>query len=72
MIEKFAELGIDIKNKTGEFTMLCPKCSHTRKKKNIKCLSINTDKGLYNCHHCGWSGNVNLYEKKQYIFFPFL
>ena len=67
MIEKFAELGIDIKNKTGEFTMLCPKCSHTRKKKNLKCLSINTDKGLYNCHHCGWSGNVNLYEKKQYI-----
>lgn len=67
MINKFLELGIDIKNRTGEFTMTCPKCSHKRKKKNIKCLSVNTDKGLYNCHHCGWSGNVNLYEKKEYV-----
>jgi twinkle protein len=36
----------------------CPQCSPTRKKKNAKCLSINTEKEIWNCHHCGWKGTL--------------
>ena len=44
---------LDFKNKTsGEVQMLCPVCSHTRKKKGDKCLSVNLDKGTGYCHHC--------------------
>ena len=67
MREKFLDIGIDIGNKTGNYHILCPKCSKSRKKKSEKCLSINVDKGLYNCFHCGWSGNVNLRAKKEYV-----
>ena len=34
----------------------CPECSHTRKKSRDKCLSVNTETGVFNCHHCGYSG----------------
>ncbi|MGR3218907.1 MAG: toprim domain-containing protein, partial [Candidatus Anammoxibacter sp.] len=34
----------------------CPECSGTRTKSNDKCLSTNTDTGVYLCHHCGYSG----------------
>ena len=67
MKEKFLEFGIDIGFKTGEFHTTCPKCSHKRKKKRERCLSINEPKGLFNCHHCNWSGNVNLTKKKEYV-----
>lgn len=44
---------LDFKNKTkGEVTLICPNCSHTRKKKSDKCLSVNLDKGTGFCHHC--------------------
>lgn len=65
--DKFADIGINIGTKTGEYQSVCPKCSHKRKKKNQKCLSVNVDKGLYYCHHCKWSGNINLTIKKEYV-----
>ena len=67
MREKFLDIGIDIGNRVGNYHILCPKCSHTRKKTKERCLSINVDKGLYNCFHCGWSGNVNVRAKKEYV-----
>jgi hypothetical protein len=44
----------------GQHYSTCPKCSHTRKKKLDKCLSVLIDaKGAaYNCHHCRWEGGV--------------
>lgn len=42
----------------GQITTTCPKCSYTRKHKNEKCLSINIDEGVWNCHHCGESGSL--------------
>lgn len=27
--------------------------------KTAKCLSVNIEKGVFTCHHCGWSGSVN-------------
>ena len=43
---------------TGEVYTLCPNCSQQRNKKNIKCLSVNVDKGTWYCHHCGWTGGL--------------
>lgn len=37
---------------SGEVTMLCPKCSSTRKKSRVKCFSWNADKRAGHCHHC--------------------
>jgi twinkle protein len=36
----------------------CPQCSASRKKKNAKCLSVNVEKEIWNCHHCGWKGTL--------------
>jgi ribosomal protein L37AE/L43A len=58
--DKFSEHGIEIGNKsTGQIQTTCPQCSESRKKKTDKCLSINIDEGVWNCHHCGWTGNSN-------------
>jgi 5S rRNA maturation endonuclease (ribonuclease M5) len=56
-IQTFSDYDIDIGNKTsGQHYTICPKCSHDRKKKSDKCLSVNITDGVWNCHHCGWSG----------------
>ena len=62
------ELGIDInKGVLGEQKTLCPVCSHRRKPEHRreKCLSVNTLKGTYHCHNCGWSGSI--YSKQTVI-----
>ena len=62
------ETGIDIGNRAnGELKTKCPQCSHTRKNKADKPLSVNIDKGVYNCHNCGWGGSVLFKEKKEYV-----
>jgi len=66
MINKFADLGIKLHKQTGQDNTLCPKCSHKRRKKKDPCLSVDIDNGLYNCHHCGWSGNVKFKQKVEY------
>ena len=42
----------------GEHSTTCPKCSHDRKKKKTKCLSIKIDDdgACWHCNHCNWSG----------------
>ncbi len=42
----------------GEYPTTCPQCSPTRKKKNVKCLSVNIEKGVWYCNHCGWTGTL--------------
>ena len=66
-INDFLALGIELKRKSGNEKTKCPKCKTTRKNKNDNPLSVNIDKGLYNCHNCGWSGNVKLKQKKSYF-----
>ena len=57
-----ADNGISLKNISyGNHRTTCPKCSGTRKKKNDQCLSVTVDDeggAVWNCHHCGWVGNV--------------
>jgi twinkle protein len=36
----------------------CPQCSPHRKKKNVKCLSVNLEESIWLCHHCGWDGTL--------------
>lgn len=66
-LQEFFDIGIQPKANIIEQKLLCPKCSESRKKKNDKPLSVNIEEGFYNCHHCGWSGNVKLKTKaKEY------
>jgi twinkle protein len=43
---------------SGEIDVTCPQCSATRKKKHAKCLSVNVEKGVFSCAHCGFSGGL--------------
>lgn len=43
----------------------CPKCSHERKKKTDKCLSLYWDTGIGKCNHCGELIQLHTYKKKQ-------
>ncbi|MBU4444552.1 AAA family ATPase [bacterium] len=56
----FQDYGIDLPmDATGQHYTTCPKCSHTRKKSNIKCLGIDADRKIWNCSHCSWSGSLS-------------
>jgi len=60
-----SNLGIELKNIKTSGKCLCPKCSHTRKKKSDPCLSVDIEKGMYNCHNCGWKGFVSTDSEKS-------
>lgn len=65
----YRDFNIDIRSSktAGEVQCLCPECSHTRKKKNDKCLSVNLDKQSWFCHHCGFKGKLlETIEKIEY------
>lgn len=66
MIDQFLQLGIQPRGNTVSQKLTCPKCGPERKNKSDKSLSINLEKGLYNCHNCGWKGNVKIKEKTEY------
>jgi twinkle protein len=59
------ELGIDISKLNRSGKTKCPKCSASRKKPNELCLSIDIEKGMYNCFHCGWSGIAELSRDEE-------
>ncbi len=61
-METFDDYGIDAIG-SGEIKTICPQCSPSRKKKNIKCLAVNVDEGIWNCFHCGWTGNLRKEHK---------
>ena len=43
---------IKLTKSKGQTKTVCPNCSHKRKNKTDKCLSVNIDKGLAKCWHC--------------------
>lgn len=58
-MKNFLDFGIDLKGRSGEeVKTTCPQCSHTRRKQSYPCLNVNTTKGIWHCHHCGWSGGL--------------
>lgn len=58
-MKTFGDFRIEIPGgASGEVDVICPECSPTRKKKNTRCLSVNTALGTWICHHCGWAGGL--------------
>lgn len=71
MIDKslLHDYGITYKGKwSHEIKTVCPKCSHNRKKKKEPCLSINTDSGIFICHHCQWSGKIMKKKMRDIVY----
>lgn len=66
----FEEKGIFLIDTSGQEKTICPKCSNGRKKSRDKCLSVNIDDGVWNCHHCGWNGSINKNVKNLTISKP--
>ena len=58
-IEEFNVHGL----KDGASTSTCPVCSHTRKKKLDKCMSVFWNTGLGQCNHCGERVQLHTYKK---------
>jgi twinkle protein len=48
-----------------ELVTTCPECSPHRKKKNAKCLSVNIEKAVWYCAHCGWAGTLKAGVEKR-------
>lgn len=59
------ELQIDIPRgrNSGQVATVCPRCKDDRRKKTAKCLSVNLDLGVFQCHHCQWKGSI---KQRQY------
>lgn len=66
--DKLSDLGIKLTRRNGSEKTKCPKCSDGRKNKHDKPLSVNITTGEYNCHNCGYKGNVrsDFNKKKEY------
>ena len=63
-MKTFADFGIDLGGRSGvEVPSTCPQCSATRKNKKAKCLSANTEKGVWICFHCDWRGTLKAGEE---------
>jgi twinkle protein len=67
----FSELGIQEKPGKVRYSTICPQCNDKRQKhKNVPCLTVNDEpeNRWYKCHHCNFSGNLDLmdrYDKVQ-------
>jgi putative DNA primase/helicase len=59
----WADVGITVSGTGPEVATTCPQCAPTRKKKNLKCMSVNTEKGVWICHHCDWRGSLKQGEE---------
>jgi hypothetical protein len=72
LLELLLENGITLQRyEPGiNYTSTCPQCSHTRKKRGAKCLSIRIDAdgegATWYCNHCEWSDGVRTHHNKSY------
>lgn len=64
-MKRFEDFQITITGPGPQVYTTCPQCAPTRKKKNAKCLSVNIENGIWNCHHCGWSGSLKFGDDKN-------
>lgn len=66
-MKNWDKYGIDISKVRGG-KGFCPKCHGERKNHNDRELSVNIERGLFNCHHCGYAGCVIPFvnPKKEY------
>lgn len=72
-MKEFSDFGIEIPHgRLGEVATTCPKCSSERKNAKARCLSANTEKGVWHCNHCGWSGTLLQGEDRKSNPFEFV
>jgi len=58
-MKEFLDFNIEVPpGRTGEVATTCPKCSPHRKNAKAKCLSVNIEKSVWKCNHCGWTGTL--------------
>lgn len=60
-MKDYSDFGIQIPygKRTGKIKTYCPKCHNQRTDKRDKSLSVDLDKGLWNCHYCSWGGSLH-------------
>jgi twinkle protein len=63
--DRLYDLGIKLSRRNGSEKTKCPQCSDGRKNKTDKPLSVNISTGEYNCHNCGWKGNVRSFNRRD-------
>lgn len=63
--EKLSDLDIKLTRHSGNEKCKCPKCHDGRKNKADRSLSVNITTGEFNCHNCGWKGNVRSVDRKR-------
>ena len=64
-IDKFNQYDL----KVGAQVSTCPLCSHDRKKKKDKCASLDWNRGLGSCHHCGKTFQLHTFvtSDREYV-----
>lgn len=65
----YADLDIDVcrPNERGDCKTRCPVCigTHSHHNSGAKDLSLNVEKGEWNCHRCGWHGGLGNEARKR-------
>lgn len=66
-MKDYSDYGIQIPNnkRTGKVKTFCPSCHAQRHDKRDKSLSVDLDKGVWNCHYCGWGGHLEHTEDEK-------
>ncbi|MDT3778454.1 toprim domain-containing protein [Nitrospira sp. MA-1] len=58
-MKTFADFAIETNGRVGNIKTICPQCSPGRTHHKDPCLSVNTEEGVWLCHHCAWKGGLN-------------
>lgn len=70
-MKDYSDYGIKIPTglHRGKVKVFCPNCHDKRTDKRDKSLSVDLDKGVWNCHYCGWAGHLEYTdeEKKEWV-----
>ncbi len=70
-MKDYSDYGIQIPygRRGGKVKTFCPQCHKDRHDKRDKSLSVDLDKGVWNCHYCGFSGHLEYdeYEKQKWM-----
>lgn len=70
-MKDYSDYGIQIPygKRSGKVKTFCPQCHKDRHDKRDKSLSVDLDKGVWNCHYCGFSGHLEYdeHEKQKWM-----
>lgn len=66
-MKSYSDYGIDIPHgrTSGKVKTICPQCRDIRHNKKDRSLSVDLNKGVWNCHYCGWSGCLEFTEEEK-------